>query len=63
MKSKDLTLTLYMDTARRQGEAIRQISQKHKSRGTLPFGNVLPLLWMWGVKEKDMALYKLREVV
>jgi hypothetical protein len=61
MKSEDLASTLYKDTARRQDKAIRRSSQKHHSRRTLPFGNVLPL-WMWGVKEKDMAWAKFRPI-
>ena len=34
-----------------------------KRRKPSPFGKGFPL-WMWGVKEKDMALYKLpKEII
>jgi hypothetical protein len=41
----------------REGKAklFAEAHKNIKSRRALPFGNALPLLWMWGVKEKDMA--------
>ena len=60
MQSEGLYLKLYTDTAKGQDKAMRQSSEKHNSRKAPPAltDSALPL-WMWGVKEKDMALYKL----
>ena len=58
MQSEGLNLKLYADTAKGQDKAMRQISEKETAEEHhLVFipDSALPL-WMWGVKEKDMAL-------
>ena len=59
-KNWNLKLNLAKTKANCEINVISQISEKHNSRRAPPelTDSALPL-WMWGVKEKDMALYKL----